>query len=136
MEGQPVTNQFDAGQPMPLGKILFSFTGRIGRATFWSVWLSMFALNLILGFAFHSMSEENLELGLALLSLLFLGWVSLAIQAKRWHDRGKSAKMILINFIPIFGLIWTMAELGFLRGTIGSNQYGGDPLGSPCRAQS
>ena len=24
--------------------------------------------------------------------------------------------------------IWAIVELGFLRGTIGGNQYGGDPL--------
>lgn len=38
----------------------------------------------------------------------------------------------------IFGLaslaisIWALVELGFLRGTVGANRYGPDPLASPA----
>ena len=55
-------------------------------------------------------------------------WVSLSAQAKRWHDHGKSAWMILINFIPFIGWLYALVNLGFLKGIIGKNQYGIDPL--------
>lgn len=54
-------------------------------------------------------------------------WISLAVTAKRWHDRGKSGWMVLISFIPVIGPIWTLIECGFLRGTQGRNSYGNDP---------
>ncbi|MFT6862889.1 MAG: uncharacterized membrane protein YhaH (DUF805 family), partial [Akkermansiaceae bacterium] len=55
-------------------------------------------------------------------------WMGLALQGKRWHDRGKSGWMILVNFIPLVGGIWALVECGFLSGTPGPNQYGPDPL--------
>jgi hypothetical protein len=67
--------------------------------------------------------------GVLTLSLLALSlWLALAMQVKRWHDRGKSGWMILIHLIPIVGTVWSMAELGFFPGTIGANRYGEDPL--------
>ena len=54
-------------------------------------------------------------------------WSSFALQAKRWHDRDKSAWWILLNFIPIANL-WALIETLFLRGTEGSNRFGDDPL--------
>jgi Protein of unknown function (DUF805) len=50
------------------------------------------------------------------------------MQVKRWHDRGKSGWMVLINLIPLIGWVWTLVELGLLEGTLGPNQYGEDPL--------
>lgn len=64
---------------------------------------------------------------------------------KRLHDRDKSGWWLLVFYgIPavlngisdnmIFGLIsfaisiWALVELGFLRGTVGPNKYGPDPL--------
>ena len=53
---------------------------------------------------------------------------SLALYAKRWHDRGKSGWWTLIILVPIFGALWLLVELGFLKGTEGPNDYGNDPL--------
>lgn len=57
---------------------------------------------------------------------VLLVWTGCAIQAKRWHDRGKSGWMCLINLVPLLG-IWTFIECGCLRGTFGPNQHGQDP---------
>jgi len=57
-------------------------------------------------------------------------WIGLAIAAKRWHDRNKSAWWILIVFVPVVGGLWYLIECGFLKGTTGSNKYGADPLGA------
>lgn len=59
---------------------------------------------------------------------LVLLWPALAIQAKRWHDRDKSAIWILINFVPFIGGLWALIENGFLAGTDGDNHYGSNPL--------
>jgi formylglycine-generating enzyme required for sulfatase activity len=53
-------------------------------------------------------------------------WVSLAVQAKRWHDLNKSGWMSLILFIPIVGAVCSLVVLGFRRGTVGKNQYDPD----------
>ena len=42
--------------------------------------------------------------------------------------RGRSGWFQLIMLIPIIGSIWLLVEVGFLRGTVGSNKYGDDPL--------
>jgi len=52
----------------------------------------------------------------------------LAVYTKRWHDRNKSGWWSLILLIPIVGPIWMLVELGFLRGTEGTNNYGPDPI--------
>lgn len=50
------------------------------------------------------------------------------MQIKRWHDLDKSGWWVLINFIPIVGGLWCLVECGFLKGTVGPNRFGPDPL--------
>jgi uncharacterized membrane protein YhaH (DUF805 family) len=86
---------------------------------------------------------------IALAYIPFL-WIGLAISAKRLHDRNKSAWWLLLFYLvpailqgigeqlgtaglilTLAGLgisIWALVEIGFLRGTVGPNQYGPDPL--------
>ena len=63
-------------------------------------------------------------------------WINVGVLARRWHDRGKSGWMSLILLVPIVGVIWLYVELGGLRGTIGSNRFGADPLDSLGRLQA
>ena len=87
--------------------------------------------------------------------LLFIGllpiWMQLAVTAKRWHDRDKSAWWTLVYLIPIIagigvlsawelsgswtliylipiiaGGIGTIVELGILKGVRGDNRFGAD----------
>jgi hypothetical protein len=60
--------------------------------------------------------------------LIIVLWPSLAIQAKRWHDRNKSALWILINFVPIIGPVWALIENGLLEGEKEKNKYGENPI--------
>jgi uncharacterized membrane protein YhaH (DUF805 family) len=88
-----------------------------------------------------------------ILAYIPLLWIGLALGAKRLHDRNKSAWWLVIFWIVpailqgigehidgiglIFTLgglalsIWGLVEIGFLRGTVGPNQYGPDPLEGP-----
>ena len=88
---------------------------------------------------------------------------SLANGARRLHDRGKSAWWLLVFqgvpalFSALRGLvtlgggadaagpaallglitvgfwIWALVELGILKGTVGPNRFGEDPLGQPLK---
>jgi len=121
-------------------KYLFlSIDGRINRQPFW---VGVVVLVVISGIA----SILDAILGLptmggaygrgpisGLVSLVMI-YPSIALSAKRWHDRDKSAWWILINVIPVIGWLWSLIETGFLRGTPGSNRFGPDPLASGAPA--
>lgn len=121
--------------------LLFSFQGRINRAKFWLVHVVMWVVVLVvfgatLGSAAVSSDPQaalqsvGLVGGLILLVVYILAlWIGLAIAAKRWHDRNKSAWWILIVFVPVVGGLWYLIECGFLKGTTGPNKFGSDPLG-------
>jgi uncharacterized membrane protein YhaH (DUF805 family) len=51
----------------------------------------------------------------------------IVINIKRIHDRNRIGWFLLLGLIP-FVNIWVMIELGFLKGSEGSNDYGDDPL--------
>jgi len=59
---------------------------------------------------------------------LFIFWTSLAVGAKRCHDRGRSGWFQLISLIPFIGSLWLLVELGILKGKEGGNRFGPDPL--------
>ena len=121
----PHVTRIDVDREMPLGRVLFSFSGRIGRATFWITWLSKLMLDSLLGLLFYGLVEATPALGIVYFMWLAISvWIALAVQAKRWHDRDRSAWMILVNLIPVVGWIWSLIELGFLRGTVEANKYG------------
>lgn len=113
---------------MNIARFLFSFEGRIKRRPFW-----VFTIAAILGIYFGGeliawTTGVPLRAGVDLAALILL-LPALAVQAKRWHDRDKSAWWILINLVPIIGPVWALIECGALDGTPGPNAHGDDPLG-------
>jgi len=113
-------------------KIFFSFKGRSRRGLFWGVWLSVIAVSFIAWNIYERLSLTNkvslISIIILLSTSLICLWIGLAVQIKRWHDRNKSGWMILINLIPIIGLIWVIIDLGFLKGTTDPNKYGAPQL--------
>lgn len=120
--------------------VLFSTKGRIRRSQYWAwslgisfSWIVLFFIVMAFDGGFTqeaSQATPSLMTGLYMLvSYPLLIWTSVCIVAKRWHDRDKSAWMMLIAFIPIVGGIWALIECGFLDGTQGPNQYGPSPKG-------
>jgi uncharacterized membrane protein YhaH (DUF805 family) len=122
-----ITAPITSSAPLTWKQILFSFEGRIPRRIFWGYtllsmgigWGAFFLMSLIL--------PQMLLFALGAIAYIAILWAGLALSAKRWHDRDKSAAWILIAFIPIVGGIWSFVECGCLRGTEGANKYGGDP---------
>lgn len=109
------------------GHLLFSFDGRINRARFWLGVAVVYVAVWLLAILAVAMSSSFMWMVLGIVSIATI-WPMLAIQIKRWHDRGKSGWWVLIGFIPLIGGIWVLVECGFLEGTIGNNEYGPNPL--------
>lgn len=113
--------------PLTWKEILFSFQGRVPRRTYWGVSIVMNVVYYAIAFVLTSLLGEDAGAIASLVLLIPMIWVGLAVTVKRWHDRDKSGWWIFIVLIPIVGAIWAFVENGFLRGTVGPNQYGGDP---------
>lgn len=104
---------------------LFSFEGRINRQPYWMFFVYLIAGALVLALASKAVQE------LAFVAALWLfvgGLASIAVQVKRWHDRGKSGWWWWIQLIPAIGPLWALIECGFLKGSAGPNEYGPNPL--------
>jgi uncharacterized membrane protein YhaH (DUF805 family) len=119
-------------------KLLFSFDGRLGRAPYWLVLLAVMLIDSV---AFGAVGGLELFDGdtmaverkgpsrlWALLVVLPSLWIGLVVSVKRWHDRNKSGRWVLLTLVPLVGWLWTLVECGFLRGTTGPNRFGQDPL--------
>ncbi len=109
--------------------LFFSFRGRIPRRSYWLASIAAVAayVGVCIGAMFTFGEESNTSNAIVFIAYAMTIWSSLAIQTKRWHDRDKSGRWILVNFIPILGPLWALVGNGFLRGTHGANSYGHDP---------
>lgn len=127
-----------------INKLLFSFDGRIARGSYWTCKIGVAAaLGLIVlianGAYSHSAraagtheSGTQLAFFLAILAVLLASLfvycrISLAVQVKRWHDRGRSWRWIFLGLIPIVGWIWQEVECGLLEGDPATNRFGLSP---------
>jgi uncharacterized membrane protein YhaH (DUF805 family) len=87
--------------------------------------------------------------GVVVLLIIILAWASSAIAVRRLHDRGKTGYWLLLYYaapavisanagldaagliflaISLALAIWALIDLGILRGEVGSNAFGADPL--------
>jgi uncharacterized membrane protein YhaH (DUF805 family) len=109
-----------------LRHLLFSFEGRIGRRTWW-----LWGVGAMLGMVIYltvtlRVAGASPKVTDGLVNLLLV-WPAVALAAKRWHDRGKSAWWVLVMLIPGIGWLWTLIECGMLKGTPGANRFGPAP---------
>jgi uncharacterized membrane protein YhaH (DUF805 family) len=74
-------------------------------------------------------SKDQNDSAAGVITLLFVVG-SIVLQVKRFHDLNRSGWWSLLSFVPIAGL-WVLIQVGFVRGTIGPNRYGPDPLETP-----
>ena len=132
---------------------LFSFKGRIGRKHYWT-WFAIYYVLMIAVIQISAvLPSEGMRSILVLIAPFILIYPDLAVQARRWHDRGRSNYWLLLN-IPVFagriflptasnvaadsmtsvyqGLslvsmacsLWILIECGLLKGQPESNRYG------------
>ena len=137
-----VTTPGEAGPEMTLTKVWFSFNGRISRSTWWmkyflpilGISIGLSILDMILGTTFV-IAEGNAYNGyvdqtMGILSTVWMLpsiWIFFAAGAKRIHDRNRSGWFQLLWFVPLLNL-WVWIETWFLRGTVGANRFGPDPV--------
>ncbi len=113
-------------------KVLKSFTdfnGRARRKEYWFFYLFYFIFIIALGFIDSMTGSYSANVGLGLLSGIFVVAMILpgvAVCVRRLHDTDRSGWWILIGFVPLIGGIWLLV-LMVLDGTSGQNQYGSDP---------
>ena len=130
----------------------FSFRGRANRQRYWLTVLATTGLMLLGSLLVFAIPLIGSVVGMVIyLAAVVAG---LAVAARRLHDRGKSAWWLLPMYLPLFVFsvlgqivevsqgepnpvaalfillfsIWILVELGCLRGTIGPNRFGPDPL--------
>lgn len=125
--------------------LLFSAEGRVNRAKLWLAGLIYMAGALALvvlltllwqvlpgdvnGDTFHVEGVKALPYLALVFGYVGLSvWSGICVAIKRFHDRGKSGAWVLIQLVPVVGPLWFFVEAGCLRGTVGPNQYGPDPL--------
>jgi uncharacterized membrane protein YhaH (DUF805 family) len=115
-----------------LGEFLFSFRSRISRYQYWVQFvLPYLGLYIVMVIVDRTAGTYDLQTGVGLFTSIFwlvALWPYLAISVKRCHDRDRSGWFLLISLIPIIGAIWLFVELGCLRGSIGGNRFGADPV--------
>lgn len=96
------------------------FSGRAGRAEFWYFQLFVLIVVIVAGLLGQKVS---LFAYLGALFLLAIIVPSVALNARRMHDIGKSGWMQLVNWIPLVGGIWFLV-LCCTPGAPGPNYHG------------
>jgi uncharacterized membrane protein YhaH (DUF805 family) len=136
---------------LELGDVLFGFDGRISRSTYWRAWVAWVLLSLLAVPVFILTSWiPYIAICFWVVALILMLNSYIAVSKKRLHDRGKSARWLLLFFLGPVVLeivarsggplgyvcnvaasaisIWMIVELGCLAGAVGPNKYGPDPL--------
>jgi uncharacterized membrane protein YhaH (DUF805 family) len=143
---------------MQLLNLFISFQGRIGRAQFWLANFVFAAVFLVGWLIDHFAQSYYVALAITLLVYLPCAVSAVAVGIKRLQDRNRNRLWLLVFYlVPVLtfalaglfeggmiqsvlssvGLvvsIWALIELGALRGSIGANPYGPDPV-APKPAQ-
>jgi len=115
--------------------LFLSFEGRIGRKSFWLGVVAFIVVSIIGSVLDSLLGTRSNGVGIiGVIIAIVCIYPAFALYAKRWHDRNKSGWWSLIAIIPIIGGVWILIELGFLKGTEGSNRFGADPVGAALPA--
>lgn len=112
---------------LPVSYLLFNTRGRIGRGTYWMVsifiWTSFYILFNLLHFGI------NYAATWVIYPLLFGALAATA--TKRLHDTNKSANWLWLVSIPVLGPLILVFLLGFKKGNLVTNRFGGAPSFAP-----
>jgi MFS family permease len=105
---------------------LISFRGRMSATEFTGltsmiIFLCLFVYFISRMFPGLSATGATILYGIVGASAL---WVSLAAQAKRWHDLGKPTWFLALNLLPGVGTIISILILATRPSTSGANQFG------------
>jgi uncharacterized membrane protein YhaH (DUF805 family) len=142
---------------MDWGHLFFTFDGRSSRARFWIAGLIFVVVYAVMTIIDYVTDQSVVFQALNGMCIIVIVIASIAVGVKRLHDRNKSGwYLLLFYFVPctlaalsvLIGafvedssiiatvlallalalVVWAFVEMGCLRGTIGVNQYGPDPV--------
>jgi uncharacterized membrane protein YhaH (DUF805 family) len=142
---------------MDFVNIFITFSGRINRAKYWIAFLIYAAISFVFNVAAYLADQSTAVQVINAVVTVVLIISSFGVAIQRLHDRNKSGWYILLFVIApgillaaglVIGTmssgsgfvatalwllafaigIWGFVELGCLRGSIGQNKYGPDPL--------
>lgn len=112
-----------------------TISGRLSRSAYWIGLLVCLAVSTLVSVIYQRaaytlvMSETTNTLFLWAISfvniVLFVFYCCQVI--RRLHDIGRNGLWLLVFFIPLIGFI-AMVVLGCLKGALGANEYGPNPL--------
>lgn len=119
-----------------LGEFLFSPNGRVSRKDYWlKYFIPLIIIEIVVVIIAAALASGDEDGGASTIAAIIIGiwylaiiWPSIAIQVKRWHDRGKSGWWMFIALVPIVGPIYAFVQTGCLGGQPGENRFGPDPL--------
>ena len=113
---------------------IYTTKGRLNRLRYLKY---MLLLALVAGLSTFVMSSMATFLtgdpngSLVMLVTVFWAMVAgagnIALMVRRIHDLGKSGLFVLVAFVPVIGVIFSIA-LFCIPGQVGWNEYGADPL--------
>jgi uncharacterized membrane protein YhaH (DUF805 family) len=127
MDWQRHNAWLDGDDTLTPGRMFFDPRGRISRRSFWLYGVLALTGLSLLGRALLGIARWRADEAELLVNLLLL-WPAIAISAKRWHDRDKSAWWVLVALVPVVGWLWMLLDNGFRRGTPGPNRFGAAPV--------
>ena len=130
------------------GALLFGFEGRINRAKYWLAVVVYVVVMLIAGGLMFVLPGM---IGFIVIGIIYIVMIvsGIAVGIKRLHDCDKSGWWLLVfylapavlsaaavamgdsmilNLLSFAISIWGLVQLGFLRGTVGPNRFGPDPI--------
>jgi uncharacterized membrane protein YhaH (DUF805 family) len=108
------------------------FEGRAGQKEYWHFSLFSFIIIIVLSVIDIATGTFNLNVGLGLLSGIYTLAVlipGIAVSVRRLHDTNRSGWWLLINAIPLIGVIVFLVFTA-QTGTPGDNHYGSNPQGA------
>jgi len=111
-----------------MGKLFFTFDGKIGRGAFWIGEIVVLLLVMLyvryVDKLLAAWIPGSIFMGSAVALVLALPiiWVQAAITIKRCHDRGKTGFWSMLLFVPGIGQIWLLIDCGILPGITASGQ--------------
>lgn len=120
---------------------LFSFRGRMSRRQFWLKGILVLSPVLVFGWFVTILTlvrddpdASGSLVALGLIEFLVLLVPMTALYVKRLHDHNRSGWFLATWLIPIaqfFFMLLILVEVMCLRGTVGANRFGEDPVAGP-----
>lgn len=114
---------------MSIGNLYFSTEGRINRKKYIIGVLPLIAIAIVAAILDEvSGSRVFATYGIFQIAAFFINlWPGIALGVKRLHDRNRNGWLILLAYVPLVN-IWITIEVLFLKGAVGENKYGADPI--------